>query len=518
MLAAIEQSSFGILPDNKSLEIDRIVSKERENIILQLRVRNTSPKPVQIFSFVVADFILSQKVERVLENGWLQCSEVAFKKLDEPTKESKVFLQRDQNHFSFKKEYGYLEDSIISEWFTLIKMYGEDLFIGAVTTADQFSQIYIKQEDGGVRVRVTSQYDGLTLKPGQVVMSEKLFFGSGEEIKIKKDFAGSLAKHMNVKKVAPVIHGVCNSYYWHENVISDELINKELGALETFPEKLNLDYFQIDAGYTKYFGDWLDYKERFPNGFESIIKRIKSFGYKPGIWLSPFAINPATRLHDYHPGWFLEGTDHGHFDGRLSSPFDTISDSFDLEVLDPTNPEVLEYLKKVLLHFKVLGFELFKLDFMYPVCMVNNYSKPVTRARAIRRSLEFIRNVLGDEIKILSSISPLSPVVGIADYVKTGIDTLNPYVCSIPLVDSLVNNFMLENNIKESSERLFLNGVVWRADSDVAVFRDGTGISDETIAKHKRFAKENSMSLWVGDSIAKMNSKNKEKILRFFNS
>ena len=80
MLAAIEQSSFGILPDNKSLEIDRIVSKERENIILQLRVRNTSPKPVQIFSFVVADFILSQKVERVLENGWLQCSEVAFKK------------------------------------------------------------------------------------------------------------------------------------------------------------------------------------------------------------------------------------------------------------------------------------------------------------------------------------------------------------------------------------------------------------------------------------------------------
>ena len=87
----------------------------------------------------------------------------------------------------------------------VIKMYGEDLVIGAVTTADQFAQIYIKQEAEGVRVRVTCQYDGLTLKPGQVVISEKTFFGDGEENKIKNEFAESLAKNMNVKKVAPQI-------------------------------------------------------------------------------------------------------------------------------------------------------------------------------------------------------------------------------------------------------------------------------------------------------------------------
>ena len=345
MLVTIEKSSYGTLPSYQNLEIDRIVSKEKENTILQLRIRNASPKPVQIFSFVIAEFILPQKVEKVLEHGWLQCSEVGFKTLDQKTVQNKVFLQRDFNPFSFKKEYGYLDNSIVSEWFTLIKMYGQDLFIGAVTTANQFSQIYIKKEDGGVKVRVTCQYDGLTLKPGQVVMSEKLFFGTGEETTIKKEFAESLAKHMNVKKVAPQIRAMCNSYYWNGNQIDEDLINSELDALELLPEHLNLDYFQIDAGYTKYFGDYLDYKERFPNGFETIIKRIKSLGYKPAIWISPFAINPATKLHDYHPDWFLKGTDHGHFDGRLSSPFDTVLDSFDLEVLDPTNPEVLEYLK-----------------------------------------------------------------------------------------------------------------------------------------------------------------------------
>ena len=186
-----------------------------------------------------------------------------------------------------------------------------------------------------------------------------------------------------LKKLRHKFSAMCNSYYWHGNKIDEDLINSELDALELLPEHLNLDYFQIDAGYTKYFGDCLDYKERFPNGFEPIINRIKSLGYKPAIWISPFAINPATKLHDYHPDWFLKGTDHGHFDGRLSSPFDTILDSFDLEVLDPTNPEVLEYVKKVLVHFKALGFELFKTDFTYPVSLSNNYSKPVTRAQAI---------------------------------------------------------------------------------------------------------------------------------------
>ena len=103
MLKDIENSSYEILGDD-NLQIDRIISKENNNLILQLRARNTSNKPVKIFSFVVADFILPSKIEKVLEHGWLQCSEVSWKNPDEPTKETKLFLQRDQNHFSFKKE------------------------------------------------------------------------------------------------------------------------------------------------------------------------------------------------------------------------------------------------------------------------------------------------------------------------------------------------------------------------------------------------------------------------------
>ena len=514
MLKDIENSSYEILGDD-NLQIDRIISKENNNLILQLRARNTSNKPVKIFSFVVADFILPSKIEKVLEHGWLQCSEVSWKNPDEPTKETKLFLQRDQNHFSFKKEYGYIENSVISEWFTLIKMYGGDLFIGAVTTADQFSQIFVKKEEGGTRVRVTCQYDGLTLSPGQVVKSEKIFFAVGEESKIKKDFAESLAKHMNVKKVAPPIRAMCNSYYWNENKIDDKIINNELDAIEKMSEHLNLDYFELDAGYTKYFGDWLDYKDRFPKGFERIISKIEALGYKPAIWISPFAISPATKLHDHHASWLLKSSHKKHFEGRWTSPVDNLSNDIDLEVLDPTNDEVKKYLKGVLTHFMDLGFELFNTDFMYPVCLAEKYSKPVTRAQALREGVQFIRDTVGD---LKSCITQLSPMVGLIDYVRTGIDTLNPFVCFIPGVNRMINDFMLEKNIQESEERLFLNRVVWNADPDVLVFRDGTGIDEAVISKHKKMAKENNMSLWFGDSVANMDEVTREKVLKFFNN
>lgn len=517
LLQRIDKSYCGILPINLQVEIDRIISHEQGGFTMQLRVRNNTPRPIKINAFILAEFVIPKKVEKVLEHGWLQCSDVSYKSLDTPTRESRVFLQRDQNHFSFNKDYGYLDGSVISEWFSVIKLKGDDLLIGAVTTADQFSQIFIRKDESGTRIRVTCQNDGLTLYPGEVIKSEKLFFAVGNEELIKRYFANSIAKNMGITCVASPIRAMCNSYYWHKNVINQDLINAELDALEALSVRPKLDYFQLDAGYTPYFGDWLDYKVRFPDGFGPIVSRIKNLGYKPAIWISPFAINPGTSLHDHHSSWFLKGIDHGHFDGRLTSPMDGMLNVTDLEVLDPTNEKVLDYIRYVLTHFKNLGFELFKIDFIYPVCLTNNFSKPVTRAQAIRQGISFIRKVLGKDVKILTGITQLSPVVGLADYVRTGIDSLNPFVCGIPGINTLVNDYMLQDNIEESRERSFLNGVVWRADPDVVIFRQGTGIDDKIIEEHKKFVKENNMSLWIGDSFARMDNKTKSAVVKFFN-
>lgn len=512
-------SNFRLIPDNKTIEIDRIEEKFKLNTIFTLRVRNTSNKPIIINSFVVTEFLLPEDliVKSVLENNWLQCSQISYKSLDNSTIKNKEFLQRDQNPNSFKKEYGYVNGSIISEWFTSINFQKDNLFVGAVTTKDQFTQIYIKKEDVGTFVRVTCQFDGLSLKPGQVIKSEKIFIRFGAENENKMIFSKALVHYMNIKKVEDPIRAMCCSYYWEGNKITDRIINNELDTIENLPNKINLDYIQLDAGYTSYFGDWLSYKDRFPNGFEKIIERINNLGYQAGIWISPFSINPGTKLHDHHKSWLLKGEHKEHFEGRWTSPFDNISNITDLEVLDPTKDEVKEYLKNVLLHFKNLGFKLFKIDFLYPVCLADRYSKPVTKAQALREGLEFIREILGDDCKILTGITQLSSVVGIADYVRTGIDSLNPYVTNIPFINNIVNEYMFENNLNENELRSFLNGVVWRADPDVLIFRDETGVVEKLIKRQKKFIKENNMSMWIGDSIYKMDENNKKKLIKYFN-
>lgn len=514
----ISSSNFRIIPNN-NVEVERIVEKYEGNSVYYLRVRNTSNENILINSFVVAEFLIPQNsvVESVLENNWLQCSEIKYKSINEVTIKNKTFLQRDQNPFSFKEEYGYVENSIISEWFTSVNFKDSNLFVGAVTTKDQFSQIFVKKEDVGTFIRVTCQFDGLTLRSGQVVKSEKIFVGVGSEVENKKAFAKALSHYMNVKRVKDPIKALCCSYYWNANKITEEIINSEIDSIENLPQKLKLNYIQFDAGYTPYFGDWLSYKERFPNGFEKVIKRIKSLGYEAGIWISPFSINPGTKLHDHHKSWLIKDDHKKHFEGRWTSPFDGISNVTDLEVLDPTKDEVKEYLRGVLTHFKNLGFKLFKIDFIYPVCLSNNYSKPVTRAQALREGIEFIREVLGDECEILTGITQLSSVVGIADYVRTGIDSLNPFVSYMPLVKNYVNEMMFESNLTETQNRNFLNGIVWRADPDVLVFNENSGINVKMILKQMKFVKDNHMSMWIGDKISGLSEVDKKKLVQYFN-
>lgn len=520
----IDSSSFGVFTDSGFEDtltmpgLERIKGREGDGFYLQLRLRNPTQNIKQLNSFLVTEIIIPKKIRigKILEHGWLQCSEVTYKNLSESSKINKIFLQRDQNPSSYIPEYGYIAGSIVSEWFTSVEMNGGMLFVGALTTKDQFTSIYLKDTNEGVVLRVACQLDGIEIKPGMSLVSEKVYFGFGEEGKVKEDFSKCLAKNMNIKSVKPRAKGMCNSYYWNGNKIDELIINNELDAIESLPGRLDLDYFQLDAGYTDFFGDWTDYKKRFPNGFEPVIKRINGLGYKPGIWLSPFAINPATKLHQHHPSWLLRGDHKSHFEGRFTSPFDTLMDVLDLEVLDPTKEEVKNYLSGVFGHFRDLGFKLFKIDFMYPLCLSKKYSKPVTRARALYDGVKHIKDVLGDECSLLTGISQISPIAGLADYVRTGIDTMNPFVCGLPGLNKMVNEFMLEKGIEETKARLFLNGKVWRGDPDCLVFRKDTGLGEKIIKEHKELALKNDLSLWIGDSIAKMDAKTQKDLVQFF--
>ncbi|EKD57273.1 MAG: hypothetical protein ACD_57C00355G0001, partial [uncultured bacterium] len=147
-----------------------------ENIrILQLKITNKSDKDITINSLLIQEYVISDfNIKEVLENGWQQCSFSGYRKGIKPTKRKRLFLVRDQNPFSFKKEFGYLEGSMVNEWYTQLVGNNKSIAIGAITTKNQFTQIYLRQEGKDIRVRITCQLDGVILRPGRKISSEKI--------------------------------------------------------------------------------------------------------------------------------------------------------------------------------------------------------------------------------------------------------------------------------------------------------------------------------------------------------
>lgn len=493
---------------------------ERETNPLQVTITNTTDKPIPIYAVVLADFYLSAEeynLVEVLEHGWLQASATGMKKVGKSTWRNKVFMRRDQNQYSFKKEYGYLPGSIVSEWFSLLRFDKYAMVFGASTTAKQFTVIYVKKTYTGYRIRITCQFDEQVIHPEKTETTEKVWWGQGDEETQLANYAYAIAEEMKIEKVKPRVKALCCSYYWNGNYIDEELINKELDAIEKFEPRLELDYIQLDAGYSSQWGDWLDTKERFPNGLDKMANKIMKMGYKPGIWLAPFVANPRSALYRDKNHWFLKDNKGKDYEARFTTPIDRYIESMSYRTLDPTHPEVENYLRETFGKFREWGYTYYKLDFMYPVCLFKNYYKNMTRAEALSYGMQLIREAIGEDAYILTAVSPLSPLVGIVDSARMGVDTLTPFLTSFPRIQKKVNNYMLNQNLNSNLLRKHFNNILWVNDPDVLIFRDGTGLEQKLIDKHYQFAINNKTNIFIGDSIANLSPKNKEKLHKFIN-
>lgn len=473
--------------------------------ILQLEVKNNSSKTIYINSFLVTEFVLKNfELTEILENGWQQCSFSGYRNFLKPTKVKRIFLARDQNPFSFKKDYGYLDNSMVNEFYAQLGSKEKSIVIGAVTIKDQFTQIYLRKEKSGIRVRVTCQCDQLPLPPGKILKSEKIAIVEGSKNSTLEKFAALLKSENEIEKLPKPITALCCAYYAQGNKVDEKYLLNQLKTIDKLPRKTKLDFIEIDEGYCTR-GDWLDSEKQFPSGMGYIVNEIKKRKMKAGIWIAPFVASRTSKLFKKHPDWFLKNNEGEYLEGRFTSPFDFLP-FLSLRVLDPTHPNVQEYLKKVTKQFKDFGFELIKIDFVYPICFTTNFYKKMTRNQAIRAGFEIIKKAAGENIYLLSGISPLSPLVGILDFCRIGLDTTNPFVYPFPIIRNLVNNFMLSENLRNCEARQFLNNYIWINDADCLVLNSKSGLNANLVKKHESFIKKYRGNIWLGDDLSKLNS------------
>lgn len=199
------------------------------------------------------------------------------------------------------------------------------------------------------------------------------------------------------------------SWYKYYQDIDEKKLFKELES----SNKINFNLFQIDDGYEKNVGDWIDVDyEKFPSGLKFTTEKIHEKDMLAGIWLAPFVCEVNSKITREHPDWIVKDKNGNKiFLGSNWSGF---------YALDIFNPQVQEHIKKSI-QFMVEenNFDLLKLDFLYAACF--STKEGMTRAEVMKYGMDLIKKYSKDAL-LLGCGVPLASVAGVVDYCRIGPD------------------------------------------------------------------------------------------------
>lgn len=291
------------------------------------------------------------------------------------------------------------------------------LVLGQVTTADQFVKIELDLR-GSPQLRVWAELDGISIAPEEEIASEWIWvegraaadpdpFGS---------YAEAVARAMRPRAAPQAPSGWCSWYFYYTGVQASDIL-ANLDALAALRDRLPIDLIQIDDGYEAAVGDWTRFRSGFPDGVAPLAQAIRRKGFLPGLWLAPFLAWPEAPVAREHPDWLLRDAQ-----GRpVSAGFNWFRW---LRALDPTHPGVEEWLRElVATAVHRWGFPYLKLDFLYAAALPGHrYDRKATRAQALRRGLQAIREAAGEEAFLLGCGCPLGPAIGLVDGMRIGPD------------------------------------------------------------------------------------------------
>lgn len=318
---------------------------------------------------------------------------------------------------------------------------------GSLTEAVGYTIFEFSGRTGFMKIRKDCR--GLMIDSEYTVMS--LYSDSGEEEQVFDRYFAA----MKIPKPRAASCTGWTSWYNYYTGITEKIVLENLKAFEA--RRIPIEIFQIDDGYQRELGDWLDVNDKFPSGMKAVADEIKQAGYKPGIWLAPFVCDKSSKLYREHrdlvlgkagfnPGW------HGFF-----------------YVLDFYNEGFRSYLREVFRTIlDIWGYEMVKLDFLYAAALIPRRDK--TRGQIMHEAMVFLRELVGEKL-ILGCGVPLGSAFGLVDYCRIGSDV------SLMWEDKVLNHLhyrervSTRNAIDSTMGRRHLNHRAFVNDPDVFILR-----------------------------------------------
>ncbi len=213
-----------------------------------------------------------------------------------------------------------------------------------------------------------------------------------------------------------------------------------------------METFHVDAGWERAWGHW-EPRETFPGGMKALADRARKLGFRPSIWMAPFAADKGSPLARQHQPWLLRK-------GLLARGI-----MGDRQVaLDVTRPGVKAWLEELFRRSADgWGYDCFKLDFLYyaSACAPFGDTSKTTQ-EAYREVLGVIRECIGNG-RILYPVGvPIISNVGYADVIRLGLDNKPVWNKARGPHDQGIRT-----SVRTLSRRYYLNHRIWINHPDV---------------------------------------------------
>lgn len=255
-----------------------------------------------------------------------------------------------------------------------------------------------------------------------------------------------------------------SSWYNHFEKITETIVRKNLAAFAS--RSIPIDYIQIDDGWQRSVGDWLEYSPAFSGGMAALADDIHEAGYQAGLWLAPFVAEADSALCTDHAEWVLKDPE-----GRpVRAGYNPSGWSGDFYSLDVYHPGFREYLKKVMSTVRdQWGFDLVKLDFLYAAAIIPRDGR--SRGMIMHQAMSLLAESCAG-MKILGCGVPLGAAAHHIDYCRVSSDVSLGWEDRPLKLIRYRERVSTLNAITSTIARRYIDGLWFRSDPDVSILRE----------------------------------------------
>jgi len=465
--------------DTDALEVEWSLSADR----LTWSVANRGDGPVAVDAVAVVarleGLIEPLRVFRHGYQSWSPTAVATFRVDEDPTRVAGVrSLPIGMHHADWTPaEEGELRSELVT---VLRDATGTLLVAGFLGGSEHDGTFRVRPARDGsddVELWIEAFLGGAVLQSGErrELHSVSLEDGEGDPAPLLEGWAAELGRGAHARTTAPYQVGWCSWYHYFHEVTEDDL-RSNLAQAADWP----FEVFQLDDGFQSAMGDWLTTNDKFPSTIDELAAAIASEGRTPGIWLAPFLAGAGSAVAGANPGWLATHPPTG------TALVGMVNESWGgaVNVLDTTQPEVLERLEMVARSLVEAGYPYLKLDFTYAPSIRGGYADPSqTPAQRVRAGFDAIRRGAGEDTFLLGCGAPIGHAVGVVDGMRIGADVApwwHPHADQYRPPGHTGGEPATVNAWRNTLSRSFLHRQLWLNDPDCLMLRtDRTRLEPE---------------------------------------